>query len=95
MKKNGNGKRRTWRKLHLAVDIDTHEIITAEMTLVNVGDSEVLPTLLNPQRWQVVEVSADGAYDTKECYKVLKNKKINYLFHREKCGVMGRRTSKK
>ena len=43
VKKHGSEKRRTWRKLHLVVDVDTHEIISAEMTLVNVGDSEVYP----------------------------------------------------
>ena len=48
VKKHGNEKPRTWCQLHLAVDVDTHKIISAEMTLVNVGDSEVLPTLLNP-----------------------------------------------
>ena len=48
VKKHGSEKRRMWRKLHLAVDVDTHEIISAEMTLVNAGDSEVRPTLLNP-----------------------------------------------
>ncbi len=25
-------KRRTWRKLHLAIDVDTHEAISAENT---------------------------------------------------------------
>ena len=48
VKKHGSEKRRTWRKLHMAVDVDTHEIISAEMTLVNVGDSDVLPSLFNP-----------------------------------------------
>ena len=43
VKKHGAEKRRTWRKLHLAVDVDTHEIVSAEVSLVNVGDSEVLP----------------------------------------------------
>ncbi len=28
-----DGKRRVWRKLHLAVDSYTHEIIAAELTL--------------------------------------------------------------
>ena len=79
VKKHGSEKRRTWRKLHLAVEVDTHEIISAEMTLVNVGDSEVLPTLLNPLRRRISEVSGDGAYDTKECHKVLKQKKIKPL----------------
>ncbi|MDH5934518.1 IS5 family transposase, partial [Vibrio splendidus] len=44
VEKHGAEKRRTWRKLHLAVDVDTHEAISAEVSLVNVGDSEVLPT---------------------------------------------------
>ena len=76
VKKHCSEKRRT---LHMAVDVDTHEIISAEMTLVNVGDSEVLPLLLNPLRRRISEVSADGAYNTKECYKVLKQKKIKPL----------------
>ena len=50
MKKHGSEKRRTWRKLHLTFDVDSHEIIFSEMTLVNADDSEVLPTLLNPLR---------------------------------------------
>ncbi|WP_133153915.1 IS5 family transposase, partial [Vibrio breoganii] len=52
----------------------THEAISAEVTLVNVGDSEVLPTLLNPLCRQVTAVSADGAYDAKSCHETLKNK---------------------
>ncbi|WP_407829946.1 transposase [Vibrio splendidus] len=65
MKKHGAEKRRTWRKLNLAVDVETHEAISAEVSLVSVGDSGVLPTLLNPLRRKVDTVSADGAYDTK------------------------------
>lgn len=76
VKKHGNEKRRTWRKLHLAIDVDTHEVISAEVSLVNVGDSEVLPTLLNPLRRKIGSVSGDGAYDTKECHKVLQRKGI-------------------
>lgn len=74
MKKHGAEKRRTWRKLHLAVDVETHEAISAEVSLVSVSDSEVLPTLLNPLRRKIDTVSADGAYDTKSCYEILKNK---------------------
>ncbi len=72
--KHGAEKRRTWRKLHLAVDVDTHETISAEVSLVNVSDSEVLPTLLNPLRRKVHAVSGDGAYATKHCHETLKKK---------------------
>lgn len=73
-RKHGKEKRRTWRKLHLAVDSNTHEIVSAEVTLVNVADNEVLPTLLNPLRRRIAQVSADGAYDTKACHKLLQRK---------------------
>ncbi|SQD80131.1 transposase (fragment) [Moritella yayanosii] len=79
VKKHGSEKRRTWRKLHMAVDVDTHEIISVEMTLVNVGDSEVLPSLINPLRRRISEVSGDGTYDTKESHKILNKKKIKPL----------------
>ena len=74
VKKHGAEKRRTWRKLHLAVDVETHEAISAEVSLVSVGDNEVLPTLLNPLRRKIDAVSADGAYDTKSCHNTLKSK---------------------
>ncbi|MGL5336516.1 MAG: IS5 family transposase, partial [Enterovibrio sp.] len=72
VRKHGKEKRRTWRKLHLAVDVATHEVIAAEVSLENVADSEVLPKLLNPLKCKIKQVSADGAYDTKSCYKQLK-----------------------
>ncbi len=48
VKKHGtDGKRRVWRKIHLAVDTNTHEISAAELSLSNVTDAEALPNLLN------------------------------------------------
>ncbi|MEZ8216368.1 transposase, partial [Vibrio sp. 10N.237.312.C02] len=42
VKKHGtDGKRRVWRKLHIAVDTNTHEIIAAELSLSKVTDGEV------------------------------------------------------
>ncbi len=61
-----DGKRRVWRKLHLAVDTNTHEIIAAELTLSGVTDAEVLPNLLKQTRRSIKETSGDGAYDTRE-----------------------------
>lgn len=72
--KHGREKRRRWRKLHLAVDSDTHDIIAAQMSLESVGDNQALPALLNPLRRKINQVSADGAYDTKDCHQLLKQK---------------------
>ncbi|WP_375164131.1 transposase [Shewanella xiamenensis] len=47
VKKHGtDGKRRVWRKLHIAVDTHSHEIIAAELSLSCVTDAEVMPNLL-------------------------------------------------
>ncbi len=65
VKKHGtDGKCRVWRKLHLAVDTSTHEIVAAELSLSNVTDAEVLPDLLKQTRRKIIEISGDGAYDT-------------------------------
>lgn len=74
VRKHGKEKRRVWRKLHLAVDAKTHAIVAAEVSLETVGDNEVLPTLLNRLHRKIEQVSADGAYDTKECHAILKKK---------------------
>lgn len=63
-----------WRKLHLAVDLATHDIMAAEVSLENVYDAEVLPTLLNPLRRKLGHVYVDGAYDSKACYQLISRK---------------------
>ena len=40
VKKYGKEHRRIWRKLHMAVDSKTHEIICADLSLNNVPDPE-------------------------------------------------------
>ncbi|MGY3892703.1 IS5 family transposase, partial [Aeromonas enterica] len=64
VRKHGHDKRRVWRKLHLAVDPASHNIVAAEASLENIHDAEVLPTLFNPLRRALGTVYADGAYDT-------------------------------
>jgi hypothetical protein len=70
VRQHGWSKRRTWRKLHLAIDERTQEIIVSDLTENSVGDQEHLPTLLNavPGYIQIAQVSADGIYDTHDCY---------------------------
>ncbi len=74
VRKHGAEKRRVWRKLHLAVDPVTHDIVAAEVSLENVHDAEVLPTLLNPLRRKLGHVYADGAYDSKASHRLISRK---------------------
>lgn len=64
VRKHGYGKRRTWRKLHLAVDEASHEILAAVLTTNDFGDNEVFADLLEQIDEPLAQVSADGSYDS-------------------------------
>ncbi len=74
VRKHGAEKRRVWRKLHLGVDPVTQDIVAAEVSLENVHDAEVLPTMLNPLWRKLGRVYADGAYDSKACHQLISHK---------------------
>jgi hypothetical protein len=61
------GKRKRYIKIHFAVDINTKEAISMDMTTDDVHDSEVLPRLLKDASMSrnVAEAFMDGAYDTR------------------------------
>jgi hypothetical protein len=67
IRQHGVGKRRTWRKIPLAVDEAAKDIIGFEVTPADGHDSEVLADLLEPVEGSVSQVSADGAYDPQGC----------------------------
>jgi IS5 family transposase len=65
---HGYSKRRTWRKLHLAIDADSHEIQAAMVTEAGVTDAEAAAPLLEQVQRPIVVVGGDGAYDQAEVY---------------------------
>ena len=79
VKKHGSEQRRSWRKLHISVDAQTHDIIGAQLSLSRTTDSEVLPDLLKQTRRQIKQVSGDGAYDTGRCYEAIMAKRAQAL----------------
>jgi IS5 family transposase len=71
VRQHGWSKRRTWRKLHLAVDEATGEIVAAVASEAQVSDADALPDLLEQVAGELGQVSADGAYDKRRCYEAL------------------------
>ena len=57
------GSRRSWRKLHLAVDADSGEIIAQSLTDQETGDASQLEPLLAQIAEEIDQFTADGAYD--------------------------------
>lgn len=86
VKKHGKERRRIWRKLHLAVDGKTHEIICADLSLNNVTDAEAFPGLI---RQTHRKIRAAAAYDTRLCHDELRRKKSARLSHPEKVQATG------
>lgn len=76
VRQHGYSKRRTWRKLHLGVDEKSGEIVAAALSSHNVGDSEMLPTLLEQINELIGQASADGAYDSHANYALLEQRGI-------------------
>jgi len=73
-RQHGISKRRTWRKLHLAVDEATGEILSGVVTDNSCHDSEVLGELLDEITDPISQVDADGAYDTAVCYDYIEER---------------------
>ena len=76
VRKHGYSKRRTWRKLHLAIDADSREIVAAVTTTNAESDASAVDEMLDEIDGEVGELKADGAYDQRGVYETLKRRKI-------------------
>jgi len=99
VRQHGKSKRRTWRKLHIAMDPKTQEIILSELTLNSVGDAEIGADLLKKAPNSVKAVYGDGAYDKLSFREEIENKGAvpiipppkNATVHRETEGALKKR----
>ena len=64
-KHKATAKRKTWRKLHLGLDLVSSEIVCSDLTTDDIGDPTALPGLLDQVYGPVDLFLADGAYDGK------------------------------
>lgn len=66
--RHGTKSRRGWRKLHLALDADSGEIIAHSLTDQAAGDISQVEPLLNQISHEIDQFTADGAYDGDPTY---------------------------
>jgi len=71
VRSHGKSKRRTWRKLHVAVDPRSGEIQAAALTTNSVSDSQMVPSLLSQIEQPIVRFAGDGSYDKRNVYDSL------------------------
>jgi hypothetical protein len=74
VRQHGYSKRRTWIKLHLAIDPSSHEIRAAMVSEPGVTDAEAVPDLLEQEEGPVEAVEADGAFDRQAVYEDLERR---------------------
>lgn len=67
---HGKQKRRTWRKYHVSVNPDSHEVTAVELTTANIIDDHMISTLLCGQR-NVGKVYAEGADSYKNSFDAI------------------------
>lgn len=72
-RKHGTHRRRQYRKVHIAMDTGSGDILAVEFTSSREGDSPVLPDLLDqiPPDHEIGTVTGDGAFDTRRCHAAI------------------------
>jgi IS5 family transposase len=77
VRQHGDSKRRTWRKLHLGVNEADGQIKAALFTTNSMSDGEALPELIEQVEEPIEQLSGDGSYDKRNCYRVLAKRQEN------------------
>ena len=65
--------RRSWRKLHVAVDAGTGEILAHELTNDDTSDAAMVTPLMEAAGGRIRRVLADGAYDGQPTYDAIRD----------------------
>lgn len=79
VRQHGYSKRRTWRKLHLSVDQNTHEIQALVLTEAGVDDAEAGKQLVDDTPGEIEQVSGDGSYDKAKFYDACTARRVKRI----------------
>jgi hypothetical protein len=71
VRQHGWSKRRTWRKIHLSVDVESGEVQAAMLSTAGVSDAEMVEPMLVQIEEPLAGVAADGGYDKRAVYDSL------------------------
>ena len=66
--KHGQRTRRQWRKLHLAADAESGQIVAVKLTDQDIDDASQVSAMLEQIPVEIEQVMADGAYDGEPTY---------------------------
>lgn len=84
--------RRTWRKLHIGVDHSSGLIVSALGSHKDLLDRNAVAFLLNQIESPVAAVYGDGAYDFRDCYKAIFEKRAEPVIPPKQRAVLHEQT---
>jgi hypothetical protein len=73
---HGVSKRRTWLKLHLAINEQTNDLEAVELTTNAIDDAEMVKPLVEQIENPICKFGGDGAYDKVKVYDYLEQEEI-------------------
>lgn len=78
VRQHGKSKRRTWRKIHLAISPDG-ELRAVALTENKVSDDEASRELIDQESAEIESLAGDGAYDKCKVYNKCQQRKIKTI----------------
>ena len=93
--RHGESRCRLWRKLHIAMDADNQTILAATMTESVRLDGNYLPRLMNQIEGHISQITGDGAYDKKGCYRAAYERGAKAVFPPQHDAIVQRNKIKK
>lgn len=78
VRQHGYSKRRTWKKIHIAIDEDG-EVRASEMTGNDTHDSEVVKDLFSQEAADIEAFAGDGAFDTDGVYTACQERNVSRI----------------
>lgn len=79
VRQHGTTQRRTWRKVHVAYDEATTEVLAIALTTNDIDDASMLKPVLDDVVLSINRVGADGAYDQAKVYDYLQQCQIQAI----------------
>jgi hypothetical protein len=76
VRQHGKTKRRTWRKIHLAVCATSQEVVVSLLTENSDSDGEAFVAMANQLPTTIERGYGDGAYDKTGCYQKFRERGI-------------------
>lgn len=67
--KHGESRYQVWKKLHIALDADSLDIVALDVTDSVRLDGNYLPGLIKQIDAPIKQITGDGAYDKQNCYE--------------------------